>query len=397
MAIGFTEKIFCYSFATELELKMLLSNRLNPKQIANLPQGWHSDGNNLYLRVNGYSRTWHYRASKKGVRVTRSLGKFPLVSLKDARQKAYQLKYETKLEVHTKNITFEKFYPVVADNLVALRVWRDGEQMRKTYVARFATYAIPTLGKKRVGAITKDDVLALLQPLWATKPTIGKWLQVELKRLFDLAIKMGYRLDDNPSTWKGLLEFYLPSAAKTVRNKHHSRAEIADLPSFVKDVSAKDTMVSKAVLFGILTATRKQEFSNAVWSEIDLNNGVWSISPERRKDGNRNAFRVPLSEQALELLSSLPRTSDFVFGKGQYKAICPAYRSFGATFTPHGMRSTFRDWGQENGKDFTLMEKSLCHAVGNAVTKAYQRSDCLEQRRPIMQEWADYCYSAIKG
>lgn len=397
MAIGFTEKIFCYSFATELELKMLLSNRLNPKQIANLPQGWHSDGNNLYLRVNGYSRTWHYRAYKRGVRVTYPIGKFPLVSLKDARQKVYHLKYVAKPEALTKNITFEKFYPVVADTLVSLRVWKDGEKMRKVYLSRFAAYITPAFGKKRVGAITKADVLQILRPVWTTKPTVGGWLQAELKRVFDVAIKRGYRVGDNPAVWKGLLEFDLPSTSKTIRNKHHSRAEISELPLFVKLVASEDTMVAKAILLGLLTATRKREFSEARWSEIDLDNKVWSIAPERRKDGGYNEFRVPLSIQAVELLSSLPRTSQFVFGKSQYAAVYHAYQKYGAKFTPHGMRSTFRDWGQENGKDFTLMEKSLCHAVGNAVTKAYQRSDCLEQRRPIMQEWADYCYSAIKG
>lgn len=57
--------------------------------------------------------------------------------------------------------------------------------------------------------------------------------------------------------------------------------------------------------------------------------------------------------------------------------------------TLHGMRSTFRDWCAETGKDPILAEKSLMHATGNAVQQAYQRSDLLEQRRPLMQAWAD--------
>lgn len=58
--------------------------------------------------------------------------------------------------------------------------------------------------------------------------------------------------------------------------------------------------------------------------------------------------------------------------------------------TLHGMRSTFSDWGAKNEKNFLVSEKQLMHAVGNNVFRAYQRDDLLEQRRKLMQEWADY-------
>ena len=62
----------------------------------------------------------------------------------------------------------------------------------------------------------------------------------------------------------------------------------------------------------------------------------------------------------------------------------------------HGMRSTFRDWAQENNFDRILAEKALMHATGNAVEQAYQRSDLLEQRRSMMEAWAKFCYSKVK-
>lgn len=62
----------------------------------------------------------------------------------------------------------------------------------------------------------------------------------------------------------------------------------------------------------------------------------------------------------------------------------------------HGMRSSFRDWAAEAGIDKVLAEKSLMHATGNEVEQAYQRSDLLEQRRPILQQWADAIMPDIK-
>ena len=59
----------------------------------------------------------------------------------------------------------------------------------------------------------------------------------------------------------------------------------------------------------------------------------------------------------------------------------------------HGCRSTFRDWAAENGKSDLLAEKSIMHKTGNNVVVSYQRSDLLEQRRPLMQEWADVLFS----
>lgn len=66
----------------------------------------------------------------------------------------------------------------------------------------------------------------------------------------------------------------------------------------------------------------------------------------------------------------------------------------GEALTMHGCRSTFRDWCAETGQDPILAEKSLMHATGSEVEQAYQRSDLLEQRRPLMQAWADALFTS---
>ena len=152
------------------------------------------------------------------------------------------------------------------------------------------------------------------------------------------------------------------------------------------------------IIFTILTACRVGETSGAKWSEFDFENNIWSIPPERRKDGKPYPHRVPLSRQALEVLKSIERTSEFVFAingeeGSKYSLTTMFKRMTGTNATMHGFRSTFRDWAAENEINDSVAEKCLMHSAGNAVVQAYQRSDLLELRRPVMQAWADAVFA----
>lgn len=161
-----------------------------------------------------------------------------------------------------------------------------------------------------------------------------------------------------------------------------------------------DGVVGKATIFGILTATRVQEFCMAEWKEIDFQRRVWSIPPERRKDGKDFPHQVPLSRQAVELLLSLRRRAKEIFPgyEKEYISLDSPRVSLQSIIirkakkppvTMHGCRSTFRDWAAEKGKDIMVAEKCLMHEVGGSVYQAYQRSDLLESRRQLLQDWAD--------
>ena len=118
---------------------------------------------------------------------------------------------------------------------------------------------------------------------------------------------------------------------------------------------------------------------------------------ERHKDKKPYPHVVPLTRQLLRLIDRLDTSGDYLFqGRGrsaidQGTALYAIKRASGRDdMTLHGMRSTFSDWGAKNEKNFLVSEKQLMHAVGNNVFRAYQRDDLLEQRRKLMQEWADY-------
>jgi integrase len=140
------------------------------------------------------------------------------------------------------------------------------------------------------------------------------------------------------------------------------------------------------------------------WSEINLDERVWTLPPDRMKAGREH--RVPLSERAVAILRQLAiRTGDFVF-PGQRKgrplsnmAMEMMLRRMKAdSITVHGFRSSFRDWaGNETSYPRDLIETALAHVVGDEAERAYRRSDALEKRRKLMEAWANYCEPGSRG
>lgn len=144
---------------------------------------------------------------------------------------------------------------------------------------------------------------------------------------------------------------------------------------------------------------RTSEALQASWSEFDLKARLWVIPADRMKAGKEH--RVPLSQQALALLESLPRVGPFVFpgikpGKPlSNMAMEMVLRRMEVTdCTVHGFRSSFRDWCREKTAfPRDIAEMALAHAVGSDVERAYRRGDALEKRRELMAQSGAYATS----
>ena len=138
----------------------------------------------------------------------------------------------------------------------------------------------------------------------------------------------------------------------------------------------------------------------AKWDEIDFDSAVWSLPASRMKAGR--AHRVPLNNPALQLLRCLKEVSanEYVF-PGQRSgqplanmALHMQLRRMKCPYTPHGFRSSFRDWcGECTQYPRELAEEALAHVVGDMTERAYRRGDALERRRELMEDWATYCRS----
>jgi integrase len=156
---------------------------------------------------------------------------------------------------------------------------------------------------------------------------------------------------------------------------------------------AQEGISPRGLEFLILTATRTSELLHARWEEIDSD--TWTIPGERTKSGK--AHRVPLSDWAVELLGGLPRVGEHIFpgraGEGMGETtLRKVLQRMGIYVTPHGFRSSFRDWAAETtAYPNHVVEMALAHAVGNGVEAAYRRGDLFEKRRRLMHDWAEYC------
>ena len=153
-------------------------------------------------------------------------------------------------------------------------------------------------------------------------------------------------------------------------------------------------MSARLLEWQILTAVRPGEATGTRWTEIDLDKAVWSIPGERMKAGL--AHRVPLSSSALALLKSLHRVGQFVFPGGKkgtsisLAAGLQLMKDLAPGFVPHGFRSSFRDWCADHGVNRDVAERCLAHVIKDKSEAAYQRSDMLEPRKRVMQQWAEY-------
>ncbi len=148
--------------------------------------------------------------------------------------------------------------------------------------------------------------------------------------------------------------------------------------------------------FLILTACRTSEVRLAVWDEIDLENRVWTIPKERMEAGREH--RVLLNDRCIEILDDLSDREGYVFkklssgkplGDGAFRALME--RMGAGAYTPHGFRSSFRDWAAETQDTNSLVvETCLAHSIGNDTELAYLRSDFMRARSSLILRWAGF-------
>jgi integrase len=378
--------------------------------------GRHSDGGGLYFRVIGGGKAYFvYRYRVDSRERETSLGPFPELTLAEAREKHAAMR---------KSVVVDKTDPLaekrgakimqavnavptfggMADAYVQTHeaTWRNAKH-RYQWRQTLTDYCGPIRGLP-VNEIATADVLTVLKPLWSRAPETASRLRGRIQTVIEAAQALGHIPEDkaNPARWKGHLDHLLAPPKKLGVRGHHKAMPYDQLPQFVKRLRASDNIAALALEFLVLTATRTSETINATWQEFDLQAAVWSIPPGRMK--TNEAFSVPLSERAVAILADARRmarkesTADsFVFFGVIPKrplsnmALSMLMRRMNIDVTVHGFRTSFRTWASEIGHvEFELAESCLSHRVGNAVSRAYNRSNLLERRRPVMASWANY-------
>lgn len=285
--------------------------------------------------------------------------------------------------------------------------WKN-EKHGKQWLTTLEKHAFHHIGSIALNNITTANVAAVLRPIWLSHPETAKRTKQRIHTVMAWGWAHGF-CSANPADVVGHLLPQQPNG--TLRTVHQPAMPWKSLPLFLATHIQHDERynISKALLsVVILTACRSGEARTMRWSEVDFKNAVWAIPAEKMKAGQMH--RVPLSKQAMEIIENMrglhkelvfpsPRKqivlSDMVLTaflrRVKAKSDVP-----GRVATAHGFRSSFRDWCSEHGYSRDLAERALAHTVRNKVEAAYHRTDLLEQRRPMMQAWADYLFSSVK-
>ncbi len=391
--------------------------------------GKYFDGQGLFLRVqpNG-ARQWVQRITIRGKRCELGLGSPPAIPLATARKLALENRGKAMMggdpiqERHDARagLTFEAAVErYLAAKLDEFRNEKHKAQWRST----LDTYARPALGPKLVAEITLQDVLRVLEPIWQSKTETASRLRGRIEAVLSWATVAGHRAGDNPARWKGNLSEVLPKPSKVAKKKNYPAVALPDAPRWWAELAQREGMGARALEFLTLTAARSGEVRGMTWEEIDFGRwdetsaatlattATWTIPASRMKA--ERAHRVPLTEEAVAILQSLPRTnSPYVFNAplgGQLSDMTVSavmrrmqeaeVKAGRAGFldqvnkrpaVPHGLRSTFRQWAAEQGFPRDIAELALAHRVGDETERAYQRSDMLERRRDMMAAWAAF-------
>ncbi|WP_295533772.1 site-specific integrase [uncultured Thioclava sp.] len=383
--------------------------------------GKYHDGNGtgLFLRVDKTGgKFWVQRITFGGKRHELGVGSPPVVSLAEAREKAFENKRLVRLggnpltekrKVHAEALNFAQ---VVEKYLDAKLSEFRSEKHRKQWRSTLDTYAVPVIGTYPISQIAPADVLRVLEPIWETKTETATRLRQRIEAVFSWAIASELRETENPARWKGNLSEMLPKPSKVKSAQNFPALSLKDAPRWWAALSARDGMAARALQFACLTASRSGEVRGMTWDEVDLDAALWVIPAERMKA--RREHREPLTNGAVSLLTGLPRLerSPYVFfapqggmlsdmsisavmrrmQEAEAKADQPGFidtRS-GRPAVPHGLRSTFRDWAAEADENDILAELALAHKPGSAVERAYRRSDMLDRRRRMMARWEQF-------
>lgn len=191
------------------------------------------------------------------------------------------------------------------------------------------------------------------------------------------------------------------------KDRHFAAMSYADVPAFVEKLRERESVGRAALEALILTAARSGEIRGACWSELDLENRIWSVPAERMKMGR--AHLVPLSDAAVAVFERAKAfkvgTSDLVFPGQNVKrplsdmTLLKILRDMELGVTVHGFRSAFRDWvADQTDYPGEVAEAALAHTVSNKVEAAYRRTDFLDKRRLLMRDWGAFvCGREVTG
>lgn len=365
---------------------------------------------------------WKLRfvSPETGERRDMGLGVYPDISINEARQLANKARSQIALGIDPISArTSDKKAALIEGNILTFEDaaekvfanskagWKNKKHQAQ-WITTLRSYVFPTMGKKLLSEIDVNDIAESLRPIWLTKVETATRVKQRIHHVMEWACAQQI-IVGNPVNGVQHLLPKQPSASVRVQNFPAMPWRI--IPHFIEeDIGDANNVSRTLLLFVILTAVRSGEARKAKWSEFDLKQRIWTIPASRMKA--QVLHRVPLSGPVMKLLEKRqqkPSKRDLVFpspragGELTDMALTSFLRKHRAvsdtprrSATAHGFRSSFRDWASENDYPRDYAERALAHRIKDASEAAYHRTDLLEKRRPMMEDWANYIVSEKK-
>ncbi|KKA44361.1 integrase domain-containing protein [Salinivibrio sp. KP-1] len=373
------------------------------------------DGDGLRLRVKPTgSKLWlfNYLRPFTKKRTNLSLGAYPTVTLSQARKatmdarallaqnidpkehREEQQRQEIALTEHTVEKVAYQWFELKKEQVTegyATDIWRSLER-----------HIFPKLGATPLSKITAPMVIDALKPIEASGSleTLKRLVQ-RLNEMMNYAVNCGL-IHANPLSGIG-------AAFKKPKKNHMAALTPDELPELMQKLAyANIKRVTRCLIeWQLHTMTRPAEAAAARWDEIDWDNELWIIPAERTK--KRREHRIPLTEQMLAILEVIKPISghrDFIFPSdrdpqkpcnSQTANMALKRMGFADRLVSHGLRSLASTTLNEQGFDADLIESALAHVDDNQVRSAYNRTDYIERRRPMMCWWSGHIEQAAKG
>lgn len=374
-------------------------NKLSAAQVKSLGPGKYSDGGGLWLhkREDGGAQ-WFLRVTVHGRRREMGLGALRDVSLKEARETAAKWRgvarqgkdpikererrrREAAKADHTLSAVAEEAFE-------ARKAQLKGDGKAGRWFSPLELHVLPKLGRVPVEELDQQDIRNTLAPIWHTKADTARKAMNRLGIVIRHAAAMGLDVDMQATEKaKALL------GKSRHQPKHVPAMDWREVPDFYQSLN-EGTITNLALRLLILTASRSSEVRFCHLDEIE--GDLWTIPAARMKGGAEH--RIPLSGEAQAVIEQAKafERGGYLFPNVRKGVISDATMSRfmerrGLEARPHGFRSSFRTWCAEATEvPREVAETCLAHVVGGSVERAYRRTDYLEQRRDLMERWANH-------
>ncbi len=379
--------------------------------------GLLSDGGGLYLQISKVgTKSWLLRFKLHGKRREMGLGSYRDISLADAREMAadarklvtksidpIEQRKATQKALAKKAQGKKTFKQCALEYIASMEAGWKHPKHSQQWKNSLINYVYPVFGDWPIDQVDTEAVQRVLTPIWNTKTETAGRVRGRIERILDWAKVKKFRAGENPAYWRGNLEHLYTKPSKIMDIKHMPSLPYEKMTSFLSSLKKKKSIAAGAVQLLIYTVTRPTEALSAKWSEFDLEARTWTIPKDKMKGNIEHV--IPLSDQCFDMLENLHhfQDSDFLFPSTKQdkhlssSAMLKLIKTVGKEvefpdITAHGFRASFKTWTSDTQNfDWQAVEFCLAHKIKDKAAAAYQRSNLLDKRKPIMSAWSNHC------